>query len=66
MRVETHQAIGYPPHLGHLERNISKAGAHCFILEAIGIAHPIFAALIGAGLEKVRSLDLHRFIHQDA
>ena len=63
MRVEPHQAIGYPP---HLERNISKAGAHCFILEAIGIAHPIFAALIGAGLEKVRSLDLHRFIHQDA
>ena len=62
-RIETHQISGESAHLRHLEGDLADAGAYRFILEAIGMAYPVFAALIGAGLEKISALDFHGFVH---
>ena len=53
-------------HLRHLKGHFTQAGEHGLGLEAIGVIAPGFSALVRTGAEKLASLDLGRFIDEDA
>ena len=53
------------PRLGHLQIQASEATVDRLGLEAVGIAPPRLAALVGHRPQGVGPLELHRLVHQD-
>ena len=62
--IEGLSALGQPADLGDLEGELADARLQILGFESVGVPHALGAALVGRGPQKLRALDLHRFVEE--